>query len=236
MTEIAESTHSIDAPPAGPRRALPNGMVMLLLAALIVAVAALVWQSNRVPPGVEVASFMQQGGGDEVYAHDAVQLRRRADGLSAVVSLPTPVPGSYEYPTKDILSPGAPPHPEIEPGSSQQPEAFTLWMFIFNYPERCTDQCDGDDIGTETGAMGGVFQVDGRIADGDQLEFAGGVRLGQVAGNGVALENPHGAEVHLAMAPHGKALDGAAGWRQLNGPVGAIPHWWATTFFPPEQT
>ena len=85
-------------------------------------------------------------------------------------------------------------------------------------------------------AKGGVFQADGRVADGDDLEFAGSVRLGQVPGNGSPLESPLGVEVHLAISPHGKMLGGSDGWRQLNGPLDDPILWWAATFVPKSAT
>ena len=128
-----------------------------------------------------------------------------------------------------MAPPGAT-HPEVIPAGSGESEVFTAWAFIFNYPERCTDEsCDFDDIG-DTAAKGGVFQVDGRIADGASLRLGGAVRLGQPAANGSTLENPTGAEVHVAIAPHGRAHTDADLWAQLNGPLGNPTLWWVATF------
>ena len=98
-----------------------------------------------------------------------------------------------------MLPPEAGSHPEVEPGDANNPEGFTLWMCAFNHPENCTDACDGDDLGDAAEARGAVFQVDGRIADGDSLVFEGRILLGELGDNAANLENPEGAEVHLAL-------------------------------------
>lgn len=51
--------------------------------------------------------------------------RRVAQGLRMSVTMPTPEPGTYIYP---------PNPPGIVAG---HPEVFTLWAFIFNFPELC---------------------------------------------------------------------------------------------------
>lgn len=184
---------------------------------------------------VQVGSFLGQGGSEPWYARDAAQLARAGDGIEAVVAVPTPPPGSYEYPSSDEHPPWAAPHPDVVPGGGDTPEAFTLWMFVFNNPDLCTDGlCDLDDIGTDTAALGGGFQVDGRVGDGRELVLRGRVRLGQDSATGATLENAVGAEVHLAIAPHGMALSDAELWRQLNGPIGNPTYWWAVTFLPPD--
>ena len=115
-------------------------------------------------------------------------------------------------------------------GSSEEAEVFTLWAFVFNYPELCTDSaCDMDDVG-DTPAKGGIFQVDGRIAAEGTLTLTGRVRLGQPASNGSTLENPLGAEIHAGIAAHGRALSGDDLWIQLNSSIGNPTLWWAATF------
>lgn len=168
---------------------------------------------------------------EEVYAENAAALERSDDGVRVEAEMPTPEPGSYTYPSGDMVPPWATPHPDVSPGSESEPETFTLWLIAFNYPDKCTEgKCDSDDLGSDTAALGGVFQADGRIADASTLAFSGTVRLGQPASHGAALENPMGAEIHLAVAGHGKALTGADLWRQLNGPVGNPSLWWVAEF------
>lgn len=168
---------------------------------------------------------------EEVYADNAAALDRSDDGVRVEAEMPTPEPGSYTYPTGDMVPPWAAAHPDVTPGSDSEPETFTLWLIAFNYPEKCTDaRCDADDLGADTEAKGGVFQADGRIAHGSTLAFAGTVRLGQAPHMGASMENPLGAEIHLAVAAHGKALTGTDLWRQLNGPVGNPSLWWVAEF------
>ncbi|NNE94891.1 MAG: hypothetical protein HKN24_02580 [Acidimicrobiales bacterium] len=174
------------------------------------------------------ADVMVQGGGD-VYQSRGAYLQRMDHSLEVWWSVKTPESGSYVYPTPDMVPPGAPPHPPLEPGDD---EVFTLWLFVFDNPELCSDGvCDGDDVGN-VGVGGSVYQVDGEIAYRTRLRMSGKVRLGQAAANGPGLSNPLGAEVHVAMAPHGAARDGADLIRQLNSPVGNPTLWWAALFLP----
>ncbi|GMR03164.1 MAG: hypothetical protein BMS9Abin20_1535 [Acidimicrobiia bacterium] len=200
------------------------------LAGIIVVAAIIVVSTGDTEPG-ERADIAGQGGEGSVLAVDGARLDRADDGLVVGASVPTPTPGSYEYPTGDMVAKWATPHPDVEVGGPGEPEAFTMWAIIFNYPELCTDDsCDLDDLAEGAAAKGGVYQADGRIAEEAEVEFVGSIRLGQPPRTGSALENPLEAEVHLAIAPHGKALSGADGWRQLNGPLGNPTLWWAATF------
>lgn len=201
--------------------------VLLLVVLVLPAVTG---ESNG---DVQTSGFPGQGGVEPALATDGAELERRDDGLVARVDIPTPEPGSYEYPTGDMVSPWAEPHPPVSPGAANAPEVFTLWLIVFNDPESCTnDQCDADDIAADASARGGVYQVDGRVADGGSMSFVGNVRLGQQPEVGSPLDNPMGADVHLAIAPHGRALSGTDGWRQLNGPVGNPTLWWTAEFSP----
>ena len=78
----------------------------------------------------ETADVLDQGGG-AVYAPEGARLVRQANGIAVSVKMPTPEPGSYLYPAG------------TEPG---HPEVFTLWMFVFNRPEHCSDPCGPDDM------------------------------------------------------------------------------------------
>jgi hypothetical protein len=198
----------------------------------IVGVAAAVLFLRADVDVAERADVRSQGTDESVMAAEGASLTRSLDGIRLRIIVPTPAPGSYEYPTGDMIPEGAALHPEVVPGGPDDPEVFTLWVFVFNHPERCTDSCDFDDLALDAPAKGGVYQGDGRVAVDDELELSGAVRLGQAPVNGSALENPLGAEVHLAIAPHGRKLDGADGWRQLNGPLGNPSLWWAASFLP----
>ena len=205
------------------------------IAGVVALVAIVLISAGGSDPG-ERADFGGQGGeGGEgpLLAESGASLIRSGDGIRVSAIVPTPTPGSYEYPSGDMTPEWSAAHPEVFPGGPDEPEVFTMWVFVFNYPDMCTDDsCDLDDLAQGAPARGGVYQADGRVADGDDLEFAGAVRLGQDPATGSALENPFGAEVHLAIAPHGKMLDGTDGWRQLNGPLGNPTLWWAASFVP----
>ena len=205
-------------------------LVVVVGVLFLLAFRAVTDESNG---DVQRSGFPGQGGAAPALANDGVELERRDDGLVARVDIPTPEPGSYEYPTGDMVSPWAEPHPSVSPGAANAPEVFTLWLIVFNDPESCTnDQCDADDTAPDAAARGGVYQLDGRVADGGSMSFLGNIRLGQQPDGGSPLDTPTGADVHLAIAPHGRALSGPDGWRQLNGPVGNPTLWWTTEFSP----
>lgn len=208
--------------------------VIAILAILgIVAAAAIVVIATDDSDSQERADYHGQGGNGPLLAEGGASLVRFGDGIQVGSVTPTPTPGSYEYPSGDMVPEGSPADPEVLPGGPEEPEVFTLWAFTFNYPDLCTeDACDFDDLAQDAPAGGGVFQVDGRVVDGEVMEFAGSVRLGQQPGTGSVFENPLGAEIHLAIAPHGKMLEGMDLWRQLNGPLGNPSLWWAATFLP----
>lgn len=237
MTDQLTFTHDTATPESGAaagaarrpvRWALLGGAAVLAMGVGLAAGLAL---SGDDEPAAATADINAQGGEGPVHGVDEARLIRRLDGLVASIDTATPAPGSYEYPTA-AMAPPSNPHPVITPGSEGAPETFTLWLFVFNEPDRCTDRCDDDDLGADTPAQGGVYQVDGRIADGERLVMTGSVRVGQESELGATLLRPTSAEVHLAIAPHGRALSGEDLWRQLNGPVGNPTLWWAASFSP----
>lgn len=200
------------------------------LLGMIVLVAGVVISADTTDDG-ESADFSGQGGEGEPIAVDGAHIVRSTDGIQIRAVVSTPQPGTYEYPKGDDLAGWAAPHPEVHPGDADRAEVFTLWAVVFNHPEMCTDEsCDVDDLAPDAAARGGVYQADGRIADTDELQLSGSVRIGQVPLTGSLLDNPFGAEVHLAIAPHGKALTGEDLQRQLNGPLGNPTLWWAAPF------
>lgn len=196
-------------------------IALLAAAALAVGLAAL-------PVGAttaEQADVLGQGGVG-VLNPDGATLDRDADGIRISYNVPTPAPGSYAYPTSDMVPPGAS-HPEVIPG---YPEVFTLWAFVFNYPALCSDGiCDANDLGDPL-SKGGVYRVDGIIAANPTIGFRTGIDVGDAATAFFDLENPLGAEVHLAMAPHGMAHSGEDLRTQLNVSVGTPDFWWPALF------
>lgn len=168
------------------------------------------------------ADVMEQGGGR--YQVNGARLTRTDHSVEVKWKVRTPDPGSYNYPAPVAT------HPPIEPG---YPEVFTLWMFVFDHPEMCSDGvCDGNDVG-DTPARGSVYQVDGVIAYKHHVSMGGNVRIGHPSAAGPGLSNPLGAEIHVAMAPHGQAVDGDSLITQLNSAAGSPPFWFAGVFLTP---
>lgn len=163
----------------------------------------------------EHADIMVQGGGG-VYAADGATLVRQPDGIKAGMRLPTPSPGSYVYPAGRVEG-----HPEV----------FTVWGFIFNFPELCDGACDSNDLG-DTLAQGGAYNVGGHaVGHGQYMNVTGRIAVGEEPFAGAPLVNPAGAEVHLALAPHG-ALDPATLPGEFRSPTGPSSLWWVGVFVP----
>lgn len=216
-------------------REAPRTRILLwFVVGLLAPVAAIVTiVSLSSSSDAQTADIGSQGTETDPVSIDGATLQRAPDGIRVRTEMPTPTPGSYEYPTADMVPPGSPEHPEPLIGSTNEPETYTLWVFIFNHPELCTDACNDDDLDPTAPAKGGVYQGDGRIANQEQLILEGGIRIGQQPARGSTLENPFNAEIHIAIAPHGKALEGRDLARQLNGPIGNPTLWWAAAFPPP---
>jgi hypothetical protein len=155
-----------------------------------------------------------------VYAPNGARLVRQANGLSVAVAMTTPQPGGYTYP---------------EGIAQGHPEVFTLWMFVFNHPENCTNPCGADDT-TNSDVEFGVYNAAGHASDGGTLTLAGRVGIGDTARapQGVTphpLSNPDGAEVHLAVTSHG-GLDPATLPGEFRNPTGSptCGCWWVAIF------
>lgn len=148
----------------------------------------------------ETAVVVGQGADGPVVAGAEATIRRTANGISASVSMPTPSPGTYAYPAA---------------AEAGHPEVFTLWVFIFNDPE--ADDWDGAFLGA------------GHAVAGSHLELSGHISRRSEPFVGDGLENPGGAKVHLAVAPHG-ALDPEQLPEQMQTPAGTADHWWFALF------
>lgn len=174
--------------------------------------------------GVQKATkdVVGQGSGGAIVSADGATLLRTRNGITASLSMPTPVPGSYIYP------PGNAFQEEVIPG---HPEVFTGWMFVFNHPEQCSDGiCGGNEL-DDTLARGGAYNFAGHPVGGPHLTLTGHVSVGSEPFVGVPLDNPAGAEVHLAVAPHGM-VQPALLPTQINTPIGTPAHWWLAIFLP----
>ena len=165
--------------------------------------------------GAEYRDVMAQGGGS-VYAENGSRLVRQSRGFQAGMTVPTPEPGTYVYPAG------------IEPGD---PEVFTLWAFVFNNPENCTAPCNGDDLGTATGADGGAYNLGGHVASGRSLTIAGRIATGETPFLGAPLARPGHAEIHLALTSHG-GMDPATFPNEFRIPTGngLCGCWWVSIF------
>jgi len=160
----------------------------------------------------------QSDAGPVVSANGATLIRAR-NGITISFGMPTPMSGTYNYP------------PGTVPG---HPEAFTGWAFVFNNPDQCTDPCNGDDIGAATAAQGGVYNIAGHVSGGGNLQMVGHVSTGETpfgGANHAPLQNPHGAEIHVAVAPHG-LLDPSIMPGQIKTPIGNPTFWWVAFFIP----
>lgn len=170
------------------------------------------------PP--ERADVMNQGGVG-VYAEDGAMVVRQKKGLRVSMTVPTPEPGTYVYPAGTEAG-----HPEV----------FTLWAFIFNFPELCDGPCDGNDLGADAPAKGSVYNVGGHVVSGNFLTITDRVGVGEPAVappplTPTPLVNPSGAEIHLALTSHG-VLDPSTLPGEFRRPTGspACACWWVAIF------
>lgn len=192
---------------------------LLVVAALALAAGTIVAGAGAAGVDTQTADVRGQGPGGPVVAEDGATLQRSDNGIAVKLRMPTPEPGSYTYPPANAFLPAA------VPGS---PEAYTLWVFVFNNPELCSDPCDGNDIGA-TPAQGGVYNAAGHIVGGSNLSLEGHVSAGSTPFAGSMLLEPRTADVHLAVAPHGK-LDPALLPDQITKPIGNPGLWWIALF------
>jgi hypothetical protein len=200
-----------------------------LVGAAVLATASLAVVGSAGAGGVDTqtADVRGQGMAGPVVSEDGATLQRSDNGLSAKLRMPTPIPGSYVYPPAQT----APfPFPAAVPG---HPEAYSLWMFVFNYPQLCVGPCDAGDFAPAP-AMGGAFNAGGHVVGGPNLSLSGHVSMNTVPFRpliGGMLLEPRTAEVHLAVAPHGE-VDPTLLPDQITKPIGNSSHWWIAVFNP----
>jgi hypothetical protein len=193
---------------------------VLAVAALALTAITVVAVAGASSVTTQTSPVVGQGPMGAVVAGAEAMLQRSDNGLNVKLSMPTPQPGTYMYPGANAFLPAA------VPG---HPEAFSLWVFVFNYPNLCSGPCDVDDIGAATPARGGVYNAAGHIAGGPNLTFSGHVSAGAPQFSGSPLLEPRTAFVHLAVAPHGK-VDPALLPDQITKPIGSLPFWWLAGF------
>ena len=116
------------------------------------------------------------------------------------------------------------------------PEVFTGWAFIFTYPDQCSDGiCGLDDLGPDKPAKGAAYNYAGHVVGGSTLRLNGRIDFNDTpfpAVPGAPLENPLGAEVHIAIAPHGTVQPSLLP-SQIGTPIGTSAHWWLAIFLAP---
>lgn len=180
----------------------------------------------------QTANVNGQGIGGPLVSENGAKLNRTKNGITVSVSMPTPIPTMYNYPSGNMFQ------PMVFMGS---PEVFTGWIFFFNNPGDCLvpHACVPPPPGTPapndfTMALGGVYNFAGHIAaGGGSLNLTGHISVGEgVFAGPSTLQNPYGAEVHVAIAPHGM-VQPALLPAQLNTPIGSPPFWWLALFLDP---
>lgn len=183
----------------------------------------------------QTADVIGQGPTGPVVSPDGASLIRTKNGITASIKMPTPMSGSYSYPPANPFQPVTP-----VPGT---PEVFTGWFFFFNDPDNCAvpNQCIPPPPGAAapndfTTGRGGVYNFAGHAISGrGSLNLVGHISVGETQfGGPFALDNPTGAEIHLAVAPHG-VLVPALMPQQINTPVGSPPFWWLALLQAPAE-
>jgi hypothetical protein len=201
--------------------------------ATLIAVASLVLTSTAASAanGWETTDVFGQGMAGPVVATDGAAILRTRNGVAASLTMPTPEPGSYSYPTGPTGS-----------GVAGHPEAFSLWVFIFFNPEECAGPvCGPADLMNDPDVIAGAYNAGGHLEGGSNLNLEGFVNkdsftfggpnaetLGQALAMGYDLAS---ADIHLAVAPHG-ALDPALLPGSISTPVGTPASWWLAIFTP----
>jgi hypothetical protein len=212
-------------------------IIPALASALLLGVASAAVAEGAIKQTVNVLGQGLSGAcmsaARQVVAAEGASLVRTRNGITASVSMPTPAAGTYCYPPANPYQPIAP-----TPGT---PEVFTGWFFFFNHPENCLTPhaCippppGGPAPNDFTRARGGVYNFAGHaISGGGTLNLVGHIEVGEAQfGGPFGLENPGGAEVHLAIAPHGVVIPQLLP-DQINTPVGSPPFWWVGLFTAP---
>lgn len=152
-----------------------------------------------------------QGPSGPIVAAEGATLRRKSQSISMTVSMPTPEPGDYQYPSA--------PDGGAWTDEEGPPEVFSLWCFHFP-PEQ--DVPSGD--------WTGVYAAAGHVVGGPHLTLSSGISAGAEPFLGEPLEHPRNAPIRLAVAPHG-ALDPDLLPEALRTPTQPGPDiWWMAEF------
>lgn len=197
---------------------------------LLILVSTQIYAKGAIRQTIDVRG---QGIDGPVVSPNGSTLIRTKTGITIAITMPTPVPGSYMYPPPNPFQTVAP-----VPGT---PEVFTGWMFFFNNPELCAipNACVPPPPGAPepndfSRAQGGVYNFAGHaVSGGGSLNLVGYIAVGEDQFGGPStLQNPGGAEIHVAIAPHGVLVPELLP-EQISTPVGSPPFWWVGRFLAP---
>ena len=183
----------------------------------------------------QTADVRGQGIGGDVVSPDGASIIRTKKGVTVSINMPTPMSGTYNYPPANPFQTVTP-----VPGV---PEVFTGWLFFFNDPENCAvpNGCSPPPPGAPapndfTEGRGGAYNFAGHALSGrGSLNMVGHISVGETQfGGPFALDNPLGAEIHLAVAPHGLLVSELMP-QQISTPVGNPTFWWVALLPPPTE-
>jgi hypothetical protein len=197
------SNKNESVPGVSRRQVLQTGAVAVGTLGLAVPAAA---TGNGVI--TETEDVFGQGMDGDVVAEDGATIRRTKNGVSINLSMPTPEPGTYTYPSG----------PEDGAWTDEEgpPEVFTLWCFVFDDPNE---------------DWTGVYNPAGKMVGGSTLTLSGRASRDINLFAGEPLENPR--RRTPGSRPHG-ALDPELLPEALNTPTGPGPDiWWLALFDPP---
>lgn len=204
-----------------------RSLSVLAAAALVLSITGTAAAGNPWEPATLGAQGAGAGAAPSV---GTAAVHRTADGVSAHISMT--LPAEYNIPDAGPTS--------TSTGMHGNPEAFSLWVFIFFNPGACDGPCDGTDLQTNLAVVAGGYNGGGRLGGGTSLTIAGHVNQSSATFGGLNAESfadglsqfdLDDAEIHLAVAPHG-VLDPALLPRQISTPAGNASFWWVAAFPP----
>ena len=216
--------------------------ILALAAALVsVAIGAQVMANGAIKQPADVlgqtssdCSMPLPGGGPRPVIDDAAAtLIRTATGVTAMLSMPVPMSGTYCYPPATLAT-----NPAAGPAVPGHPEAFSLWGIYFNNPENCLPGgCSAADVlGPNCpNVQAGAINLGGRMASDGTLQLSGHLSVGEgpLGALGCApLIDSIGSEIHLAVGPHGMLQPDLLP-TQIGVPPGGGPGYWFPAIFLP---
>ena len=114
--------------------------------------------------------------------------------------------------------------------------AMTMWIIFFNYPQHCKVKwmCNPDDDGGNPLVGFDFHYAAGHVVNGNKTTLSGHLQLGETSTSGladafgappVALLNPFGAQVALAVHSHGPAQTGQTLKEQMSSFTGGCVYY-----------